>query len=106
MKMPIVALLALLTCLLTCLAPPLCPAARAADAPAGAAVILADWQGPQQLPRRFRNHCAVDTFSHRPYCADHCGFDNQFYFCSHESFGCCRIGFGYCDWSGLLRCHP
>ena len=42
----------------------------------------------------------------RPYCSDHCGFDYQFYFCSRDSFGCCRIGFGYCDWNGLLRCHP
>jgi hypothetical protein len=70
------------------------------------AVIQADWQGPLSLPRRFRNHCAIDTFSGRPYCSDHCGFDYQFYYCSPPSFGCCRIGFGYCDWSGLLRCHP
>ena len=40
------------------------------------------------------------------YCSDHCGSDYQFYFCSRESFGCCRVGFGYCDWNGLLRCHP
>jgi hypothetical protein len=24
----------------------------------------------------------------------------------HLLNGCCRIGFGYCDWHGLLRCHP
>jgi hypothetical protein len=69
-------------------------------------VIQVDWQGPLSLPPRFRNHCAIDTFSGRPYCSDHCGFDYQFYYCSRQSFGCCRIGFGYCDWNGLLRCHP
>ena len=69
-------------------------------------VIQVDWQAPQSLPRRFRNHCAYDRFSGRPYCSDHCGSEYQFYFCSRESFGCCRLGFGYCDWSGLLRCHP
>ncbi|MGO9629801.1 MAG: hypothetical protein ACLPXW_12485 [Xanthobacteraceae bacterium] len=69
-------------------------------------VIQADWQGPLALPPRFRNHCAIDTFSGRPYCSDHCGFEYQFYYCSHQSFGCCRIGFGYCDWRGRLRCHP
>jgi hypothetical protein len=74
--------------------------------PHRSAVMPADWQWPQSLPRRFRNHCAIDTISGRPYCSDHCGFDYQFYFCSPTSFGCCRIGYGYCDWSGLLRCHP
>jgi len=74
--------------------------------PSGDPVISVDWQGPQSLPRRFRNHCATDVFSGRRYCSDHCGAEYQFYFCSHESFGCCRVGFGYCDWSGLLRCHP
>jgi hypothetical protein len=72
----------------------------------GAALIQVDWQEPQSLPRRFRNHCAHDTFNGLPYCSDHCGRDYQFYFCSRQSFGCCRIGFGYCDWNGLLRCHP
>jgi hypothetical protein len=74
--------------------------------PPRAAVIQVDWQGPLSLPLRFRNHCAFDAFSGRPYCSDHCGFDYKFYFCSRQSFGCCRIGFGYCDWNGLLRCHP
>ncbi len=78
------------------------PVARLAHS----AVVQVDWQYPQQLPRRFRNHCAVQIFSGRPYCSDHCGFDSQFYFCSQQSFGCCRVGFGYCDWSGLLRCAP
>jgi hypothetical protein len=74
--------------------------------PLQAPVIQVDWQYPLSLPPRFRNHCAIDTFSGRPYCSDHCGYDYQFYYCSGASFGCCRIGFGYCDWSGLLRCHP
>ncbi len=82
------------------------PLARGADLPVGTSLIPADWQEPQSLPLRFRNHCAADSFSRRPYCSNHCGFDYQFYYCSRESFGCCRIGFGYCDWSGLLRCHP
>ena len=54
----------------------------------------------------FCNHCAYDSFSGRAYCSDHCGFDYQFYYCSPLSYGCCHLGFGYCDWSGLLRCHP
>jgi hypothetical protein len=77
---------------------------RAAD-PNGLVVAM-DWQGPQSLPRRFRNHCSYDSYSGRSYCSDHCGFDYQFYYCSRASFGCCRVGVGYCNWSGLLRCHP
>lgn len=80
-------------------APPMAPLPRTP-------IIQVDWQYPWQLPRRFRNHCAVHIFSGRPYCSDHCGFDDQFYYCSPQSFGCCRVGFGYCDWSGLLRCAP
>jgi hypothetical protein len=68
--------------------------------------VEADWQSPETLPRRFRNHCAYDSFSDRAYCSEHCGFDYQVYYCSHKSFGCCHVGFGYCDWNGLLRCHP
>ena len=82
-----------------------CPAAQTIK-PADVPIIQVDWQTPQSLPRRFRNHCARDAFSGRPYCSDHCGFDYQFFFCSRELFGCCRPGFGYCDWNGLLRCHP
>jgi hypothetical protein len=26
-------------------------------------------------------------------------------YCSEASFGCCHVGRGYCDPSGLLRCH-
>jgi hypothetical protein len=69
-------------------------------------LVRADWQEPLSLPRRLRNHCAIDAWSGRPYCSDHCGFNYQVYSCSPQSFGCCRIGFGYCDWNGLLRCHP
>jgi hypothetical protein len=74
--------------------------------PPSAAVIQIDWQYPPALPRQFRNHCAVDRFSGKPYCSAHCGADYQFYYCLSGSFGCCRIGFGYCDWSGLLTCSP
>ena len=71
-----------------------------------ASVIQVDWQDPATLPPRFRNHCRIDSWSGRPYCADHCGLGFQFYYCTPESFGCCRVGFGYCDWHGHLRCHP
>jgi hypothetical protein len=74
--------------------------------PAQGPVIRIDWQYPQELPRRFRNHCSSENFTARPYCSDHCGIDYQFYYCSDESFGCCHLGHGYCDWSGVLRCHP
>jgi len=89
----------------------LCTAAPASGPLAAAPVVQApliqmDWQGPLNLPPRFRNHCAIDSFSGRAYCSDHCGFEYQFYYCSPQSFGCCRISFGYCDWRGQLRCHP
>ena len=69
-------------------------------------IVAVDRYSPQSLPRRFRNHCSYDGYGGRSYCSDHCGFDYQFYYCSHASFGCCRVGSGYCDWSGFLRCHP
>jgi hypothetical protein len=69
-------------------------------------IVPADWQYPQQLPPRFRNHCGYEYFTARPYCSDHCGSNYQFYYCSEASFGCCHLGRGYCDWNGLLRCHP
>ena len=94
---------ALLCCLATA---SVAVAAPPIASPPRAPVIEVDWQGPLSLPRRFRNHCAIDVISGRPYCSGHCGIDYQFYSCSPVSFGCCRIGFGYCDWSGLLRCHP
>jgi hypothetical protein len=69
-------------------------------------LLLPDWQGPSDLPPRFRNHCSYDVTHGRAYCSDHCGSDYQFYYCSPMSFGCCHIGVGYCDWDGLLRCRP
>jgi hypothetical protein len=68
-------------------------------------LIAADWQPPAALPRAFRNHCHFDGEG-RFYCSNHCGLDYQFYFCTPASFGCCRPGFGYCDWKGHLRCAP
>jgi hypothetical protein len=68
-------------------------------------LIAADWQNPAALPRAFRNHCHFDGLG-RFYCSNHCGLDYQFYFCTPVSFGCCRPGFGYCDWKGHLRCAP
>jgi hypothetical protein len=97
---------ALALALFGCLAAAVCAAAPPVAVPRRAPVLQVDWQDPQSLPRRFRNHCATDAFSSRPYCSDHCGFEYQLYYCSQQSFGCCRVGFGYCDWSGLLRCHP
>jgi hypothetical protein len=79
-------------------------AARAGDM--NAASVRVDWQAPEQLPPRFRNHCTLENFTSRPYCSDHCGIDYQFYYCSEASFGCCHLGHGYCDWNGVLRCHP
>jgi len=92
--------------LLWCFMP---PASAGLMSPPGAIadiIMRADWQYPQQLPARFRNHCRYEYFTARPYCSDHCGSDYQFYYCSEASFGCCHLGRGYCDWSGLLRCHP
>jgi len=75
-------------------------------APTSGLFIHIDWQEPSFLPPRFRNHCSVENFTGRPYCSDHCGLDYQVYYCSEGSFGCCRLGHGYCDFNGLLRCHP
>ena len=68
-------------------------------------LVAADWQLPSALPRAFRNHCHFDGEG-RFYCSNHCGLDYQFYYCTPASFGCCRPGFGYCDWKGHLRCAP
>ena len=93
--------------LLTCVAwASTCPARQAIEWPGGAQLIQVDWQDPSSLPQRFHNHCAYDSFRGRLYCSDHCGREYQFYYCTRESFGCCRIGYGYCDWRGLLRCAP
>jgi hypothetical protein len=64
-----------------------------------------DWQVLSTLPVQFRNHCYCDARG-RYYCSNHCGVDYAFYYCSRKSFGCCHVGKGYCDRSGLLRCRP
>jgi hypothetical protein len=72
--------------------------------PVEAPLVRVDWQDPALLPPHFRNHCG---FIHgRWVCANHCGIDYQFHFCSPASFGCCHTGYGYCDWNGSLRCAP
>ena len=94
-------------CALACLAA--ASGTRAGDAdltPGRSLIVRVDWQGPEQLPPPFRNHCTAENFTGRPYCSNHCGADYQFYFCSPASFGCCHLGHGYCDWNGVLRCHP
>src|SRR6516165_9214940 len=45
-------------------------------------IVRIDWQYPWQLPPRFRNHCAYEVFTARPYCSNHCGSDYQFLYCS------------------------
>lgn len=85
---------------------PACLALTPAIAPVGGLVIPVDWQEPQSLPPRFRNHCSTERFTGRPYCEDHCGHGYQFFYCSERSFGCCHLGRGYCDFHGLLRCSP
>ncbi len=87
-------------------AAPLCAAAPAAGPQSVSAAVRVDFQPPVTLPPRFRDHCAIDSASGRPYCSHHCGFDYEFYYCGEQSYGCCRIGYGYCDWRGQLRCHP
>ena len=83
-----------------------CFAGAATDLPRGGATLRVDWQVPEYLPPRFRNHCTYENFTGRPYCSDHCGINSQFYFCSEISYGCCHLGHGYCDFNGYLRCHP
>ena len=82
------------------------PIAVAPAASAGLPLTRVDWQDPALLPRRFRNHCTSSDWWGRPYCENHCGRGYEFYFCSPDSFGCCHVGYGYCDWHGQLRCHP
>jgi hypothetical protein len=74
--------------------------------PASSPLIRVDWQTPEQLPPKLRNHCTAENFTGRPYCSNHCGIDYQFFYCSSASFGCCHLGHGYCDWDGHLRCSP
>jgi hypothetical protein len=83
-----------------------CTAAPAIGQLFSSPVVRADFQPPPTLPPRFRNHCAIDSASGRPYCSDHCGFEYEFYYCGEHSYGCCKIGYGYCDATGKVRCHP
>jgi hypothetical protein len=93
--------------LFACIAPvSICPAVEMQALPSSVPLVRVDWQTPEQLPPRFRNHCTAENFTGRPYCSDHCGIDYQFFYCSQVSFGCCRLGHGYCDWDGHLRCAP
>jgi hypothetical protein len=97
-----------ITALAVALAPPASPQAVAGElnySPIREPLVAVDWQYPQALPRAFRNHCHFDGEG-RFYCSNHCGLDYQFYYCTPASFGCCRPGFGYCDWNGHLRCAP
>lgn len=82
------------------------PAEATVRLPLVSPIVEADWQSPETLPRRFRDHCFYDVYGRRSYCSDHCGSEYQFYYCSRQSSGCCHVGFGYCDWQGFLRCHP
>jgi hypothetical protein len=54
------------------------PAEAVVRLPATSPIVEANWQSPETLPRRSRNHCAYDSFSGRGYCSDHCGLDYQF----------------------------
>lgn len=83
---------------------PVSPQALGSSAPG--TFLAVDWQPPLSLPPRFRNHCHYDADRGVWYCSNHCGIDYQFYYCSPVSFGCCRPGYGYCDWHGHLRCAP
>ena len=80
--------------------------ARGVGHTADRSVIAVDWQDPTLLPAAFRNHCTIDRWTGRTICSNHCGSDYEFYFCTPASFGCCRVGYGYCDGHGDLRCHP
>jgi hypothetical protein len=82
------------------------PAGELNYTPAAAPLVRVDWQDPRSLPPHFQNHCSFDVIRGRWFCANHCGIDYQFYFCSPASFGCCHAGYGYCDWNGSLRCAP
>jgi hypothetical protein len=82
-----------------------CSAADLGDAAHNQQMTRIDWQSPESLPAQFRDHCSND-FWHGRYCSDHCGVGYQFYSCSGQSIGCCKVGLGYCDWHGSLRCAP
>jgi hypothetical protein len=96
---------AAITAVVSPLTSPRAVAAPLNYSPVPAPLVAADWQPPLALPRAFRNHCHFNAEG-RFYCSNHCGLDYQFYYCTQASFGCCRPGFGYCDWNGHLRCAP
>jgi len=73
------------------------------DAPA-VEQFTRSWAALPALPRRLQSHCG--TRDGHFTCADHCGVDYQIYYCSRTATGCCRIGQGYCDSAGKLRCAP
>jgi hypothetical protein len=81
-----------------------CRAGEPSYSPGHGLLTWLDWREPDDLPRRFRNHCGFSNG--RYYCAYHCGSGYQFFYCSRVSFGCCHIGDGYCDYRGFLRCRP
>jgi hypothetical protein len=91
---------------LLAIGPALAQAGSLDSASGFAPLVTVDWQPPLSLPPRFRNHCRYDANRSRVYCSNHCGIDYEFYYCSPASFGCCRRGYGYCDWRGRLRCAP
>ena len=62
------------------------------------------WVAMPLLPHRYQNQCGNHDGHYT--CADHCGVDYQLYYCSRTATGCCRLGHGYCDGTGKLRCSP
>jgi len=72
--------------------------------PAAVEQFTHSWTALPLLPARLQNHCG--TRGGHFTCADHCGVDFQIYYCSRTATGCCRIGQGYCDSAGKLRCSP
>jgi hypothetical protein len=81
-----------------------CQAGEPLYSPAPMPLPWVDWREPDDLPPHFRNNCGFQNG--RWYCAERCGTDYQFYYCSRVSYGCCHIGDGYCDYRGFLRCRP
>jgi hypothetical protein len=89
----------LLLCLISSSA---CWADETIEGPAGS-LVFAGWRQSRQA-MRLPNHCSYDPTHGYYFCSNHCGADYEFYVCSPRSFGCCRIGVGYCDYLGFLRC--
>ncbi|MFZ0112822.1 MAG: hypothetical protein WAL15_00550 [Xanthobacteraceae bacterium] len=72
--------------------------------PPGIPQFSYSWSPLPLLPPRFQNHCGY--FNGNYVCANHCGPNYQFYYCSDWSSGCCHIGLGYCNPGGVLHCNP